>query len=375
MRFIHTGDWQIGMKAAHVGGAGEVVRKSRLQTLSRILELATEKRIDFILVSGDSFEDNGVDRILVQKVIDIIRISSIPIYIIPGNHDPLVPGSVWDYPSWRQADNLHILTKAEPLSIPGGTLFPCPLFEKHSRKDPTAWIRGVDGDGIRVGLAHGTVEGIPQDEPDYPIAQNAAEQGDLDYLAIGHWHSTVFYEDSSAHIRMAYSGTHETTKFGERDSGNILLVEIAEKGSPSNVTPFRTGALMWTLLEKEFRKSGDVSALLENVDEIPSPDSTLIQLHLTGLLPAAEHSELVQLRRVLESRFLYSRLETEGLRPSPEDEDWVAELPMGVLRETGRRLKDLADPGYSGIRPQAASPEIASRALLELYAVVSEVAE
>ncbi|MCA9434065.1 MAG: hypothetical protein KC940_26325, partial [Candidatus Omnitrophica bacterium] len=59
----------------------------------------------------------------------------------------------------------------------------------------------------------------------------------------------------------------------------------------------------------------------------------------------------------------------------PSDEDWVAELPMGVLRETGRRLKDLADPGFSGARPQGANPEMASRALLELYAVVTEVGE
>ncbi|MCA9450776.1 MAG: metallophosphoesterase, partial [Candidatus Omnitrophica bacterium] len=170
MRLIHTADWQIGMRAAHVGEAGETVRKGRTATLSKILELAKEHRVDLILVAGDSFEDNGVDRILVQKVIDALRLSPVPIYFIPGNHDPFVPGSVWDYPSWRQVDNLHVLTETEPVSIPGGTLYPCPLFEKHSRKDPTSWIQPKEGEGIRIGLGHGTVEGIPQDEPDYPIA-------------------------------------------------------------------------------------------------------------------------------------------------------------------------------------------------------------
>ena len=50
----------------------------------------------------------------------------------------------------------------------------------------------ADGSGaIAVGLAHGTVEGVPQDPPEFPIARDAAARAGLDYLALGHWHSTV----------------------------------------------------------------------------------------------------------------------------------------------------------------------------------------
>ena len=372
MRFIHTADWQIGMKAAHVGEAGEAVRKSRIQCLRKLIDLAGSKQADFILVAGDSFEDNGVDRILVQKVVDTLRDSHVPVYVIPGNHDPLVPGSVWEYPAWKNLDQVYVLSEAAPMTLPGGMLYPCPLFEKRSRKDPTSWIPQCEGEGIRIGLAHGTVEGIPQDEPDYPIAKEAPERAGLDYLALGHWHSTVFYEDSSSHIRMAYSGTHETTKFGERDSGNVLLVEIEEPGAPPNVTPLDTGLLKWVVLENDLREPGDATRLLSEVEEILHSESTLLQIRISGLLPATEHSDLLQLKRLLASRFLHSRLEIGDLRPAPQDEDWVAELPMGVLRETGIRLKELADPSYAGARPQGASPDMASRALLELYAVVTE---
>jgi len=31
MRFVHTADWQIGMKAAHVGDAGKRVREERIE--------------------------------------------------------------------------------------------------------------------------------------------------------------------------------------------------------------------------------------------------------------------------------------------------------------------------------------------------------
>jgi DNA repair exonuclease SbcCD nuclease subunit len=52
-------------------------------------------------VAGDTFEDNGVDRVIVQKVADILAGFVGPVYVIPGNHDPLVPGSVRDHPAWR----------------------------------------------------------------------------------------------------------------------------------------------------------------------------------------------------------------------------------------------------------------------------------
>ena len=60
MRFVHTADWQIGMKAAHVGKAAEKVRSARLETIRRIQHLARESNAEFVLLAGDTFEDHGV---------------------------------------------------------------------------------------------------------------------------------------------------------------------------------------------------------------------------------------------------------------------------------------------------------------------------
>ena len=38
MKFLHTADWQIGMKAAHVGEAGARVREERLAAAKRVVE-------------------------------------------------------------------------------------------------------------------------------------------------------------------------------------------------------------------------------------------------------------------------------------------------------------------------------------------------
>jgi DNA repair exonuclease SbcCD nuclease subunit len=370
MRFLHTADWQIGMKASHVGEAGTRVRDGRLTSARRVIEAARDAGVDFILVAGDTFEDNGVDRIFVQKVADLLGGFGGPVYVLPGNHDPLVPGSVWDHPAWRASTNVHVLREERRVEIPGWTLYPCPVRAKRSGKDPTAWIPREEGRSIRIGLAHGTVEGVQQEEPDYPIPRDAAARSRLDYLALGHWHSTATYPGSDGVVRMAYSGTHETTKFGERDSGNALIVEIAVPGAPPVIRPVRTNGLEWVTLEEELRSCGDVGRIKERIEAIGAPETTLLDVRLGGVLSPTERDALVHLEEMLASRFLWARLDTSQVRPTPDDENWIAGLPPGLLQDAASRLRFLTDPAHAGPRPEGGSPEVAARALLELYAII-----
>jgi DNA repair exonuclease SbcCD nuclease subunit len=295
-----------------------------------------------------------------------------PVYLIPGNHDPVVPGSVWEHPAWKSHGQIHVLKQAEPVEIPGGVLYPCPVREKRSTRNPTAWINANGAQGVRIGLAHGTVDSVHQEEPDYPIPRDAALRAGLDYLALGHWHSMVTYPASDGSVRMAYSGTHEPTKFGERDSGNVLLVEVPETGAPPVVTFVRTGDLHWTVIEENLREAGDLVRVRERIETLENPTKTLLELRLTGLLSAQERDELLRLQELLTARFLCGRVNVALLRPSPQDDSWLAGLPAGAVREAAARLRELADPGYTGQRPEGVSAEVAARALLELYALATE---
>ena len=373
MRFLHTADWQLGIKAAHVGEAGDRVREERLLALKRIAEAAQTYSVDFVLVAGDTFEDNGVNRALVQRVADVLSNFAVPVYVLPGNHDPLVPGSVWEHPVWKSTGAVTILREEAPVEVPGGLLYACPVRRKHSDTDPTAWINASETKEIRIGVAHGTVEGIQQEEPDYPIPRDAAIRAGLDYLALGHWHSTATYPAPDGAVHMAYSGTHEATKFGERDSGNVLIVDIPGAGISPKITPVHTGNLSWTTIEVEIRASGDLLRIRNQIESMENPSFTLVELHISGLMFAEDSDEINRIQEILTSRFLFNRIDISMVRPSPQDENWITNLPHGILRNTATRLNELADPQFSGERPAGASPEVASRALLELYALVTEV--
>ena len=368
MKFLHTADFQIGMKADHVGSAADKVREQRLEAVRRLIHAAKENGAEFVLVAGDLFEDNGVDRTLILRTADALAGLGCPIFIIPGNHDPLVPGSVWNHLAWRDMPNLRVLGDEKEIEIPGGVLYPCPIRDKYTAKDPTAWIPTEATDIIRIGLAHGNVEGLPQGDPDHPISRNAAERAKLDYLALGHWHSTAFYPDASGVVHMAYCGTPEPTCFGERDSGNTLLVEIDGPGAPPTIRSILTGKLRWETLTRELRAGGDMRAIRTEIEALQGPENILLRLELTGILHPDDIQDLNGLEDVLLTRFLYARFDGSKLRPSPEDNTWIDNLPAGFVREAASRLHQIA----SSEREDA---KIAARALLELYVISKEVTQ
>jgi predicted phosphodiesterase len=362
MRFLHTADWQLGMKAVHAGAAAQRVRDERLAAAKRVVAAAREHNAEFILVAGDTFEDNGVERLLVQKAADILAAFAGPVFLLPGNHDPLVPGSIWEHPAWASHSNLHVLREAEPLAIDGGVLYPCPLTEKYSTRNPVRWIDAQSGSKIAIGVAHGTLNQIVANDDNYPIANDAAQQAGLDYLALGHWHSHLEITGSDGIARLAYSGTHEPTKFGERASGFALLVEIAQRGAAPNITPIRTGGLNWEQWTEALNMPGDLTRLRERIERWESPQTTLLELRLSGLFSPRDEAELTRIEELLAARFVCGRTNTTALLPAPADDAWLADLPPGVLVETARRLQAMTD-----------SP-IAAQALLDLYRLSQETA-
>lgn len=309
----------MGMRAESVGRMAERVREERLAASQRVVQAAVDHRAEMLLLTGDVFEDNAVDRLLVRKVGEVLRRFPGPVYIIPGNHDPVSPGSVWEHMVWKETENITVFTKAEPAELETCVLFPCPLREKYSSKDPTAWINAHEAAKPAIGLAHGNVEGVATGEADYPIPRDAAARRGLDYLALGHWHSFARYDDSGGVCRMAYSGTHETTKFGERDSGNAILVEISGRGAPPILTPIRTGGLDWRTIEHSVVQPSSLAAVVQQLNQVAQPASTLARAHLDGILFLEDRQVLKQLEEILTSRFLFgasSRLRRRSVAKS-----------------------------------------------------------
>ncbi|MDR0362373.1 MAG: metallophosphoesterase, partial [Planctomycetota bacterium] len=104
MKFIHTSDWQLGMTRRFLmDGAQELYDQARFDAIRSIGRLAAAEKCDFVVVAGDVFESNRIGKKTLLRAIDAIRSIPVPVFLLPGNHDPLVEASV--YASRRFLDN------------------------------------------------------------------------------------------------------------------------------------------------------------------------------------------------------------------------------------------------------------------------------
>jgi predicted phosphodiesterase len=353
------------MRATQFGDKGERVRQARLESARRVVEVAHREKVDFVLVAGDTFEHNGVERLKVREVAKILGGAGCAVYILPGNHDPLTPGSVWEDAAWSAWPNLHVLTQPEPLEAHGAVLYPCPVLFGDSREDPTAWIH-ADGSAVAIGVAHGSVENAAYDQS-LPIPRNAATACGLDFLALGHFHSKALYADEAGAFRMAYSGTHEPTAFAEHSSGNALIVEIPSRGEAPQIQAIRTGTLEWLSYRRKIEQPGEIAALAVELDDLPAPEHTLVDCALDGTLFGSDHEMLGKLIEIVEGRFLFGRIDVSHLIADQSGPDWIEHLPPGYLQEAARDLLRRA----SGEWPDPA----ASASLREFARIWQEVAQ
>ena len=359
-RFLHTADWQLGLRVQFIpGDAGAEVRNARFKAIRRIGQVAAEHHVEAVIAAGDTFEHHGLKPETLRKTFDALKDYSVPVYILPGNHDPFTPDSLFRSDLWAREcpANVHVLGSIDPVEVrPGAHLLPCPLLERRPLEDPTAHLDGEFGptEGIRVGVAHGGVreilERMGEDTSELvsDVALDTSDRGRLDYLALGDWHGLLAFEAE----RTWYPGTPEATRFKEKTPGFVLVVEVAGPGAEPIVEPVRVNDLTWSTLEFELDSDEEIEALREALEAVPDKARTLLELHLVGTLDIGQRTRLdAEVLGPVSDRMRFLRLRDEGLHTVVRDEDlaeldaegWVSDV-VDALRE------DTTEAGQRALR-------------------------
>lgn len=254
MRFVHSADLQLGARFAQFGAKADLLRAARIETLGRVLATAEDRAADAVLIAGDLFEDNQVADSVITAALEKFRLfPDLPVFILPGNHDPASgPASIWNRSALRaKPANVTVFDAAGVRGIGAGAwLIASPLRQKVSTVDPSLSIAElaatVPADAIRIGITHGSPAIPALFKPnDFPIALDAATRASLDYLAIGHWHSWQIHDQG----RMVMPGTPEPDQFESTSAGFAALVEIPERGSAPRIEQIPVSTLDWRVLE------------------------------------------------------------------------------------------------------------------------------
>ncbi|MGH8917272.1 MAG: metallophosphoesterase family protein, partial [Actinomycetes bacterium] len=304
MRFVHTADWQLGMTRHFLAGDAQPrYSAARRDVVAGLGALAAEVAAEFVVVAGDVFEDNQLAPQVVSQSLEAMRTIGIPVYLLPGNHDPLNAASVYTSALFvaERPDNVVVLDTAGVHEVrPGLEIVAAPWRSKAPTADLAAEaLDGLVSDGTtRVLVAHGGVDVLDPD-PGKPslirlaAVDDALARGAVHYVALGDKHSLTEVGGSG---RVWYSGSPEVTNFDDIESGpgHVLIVDIDETDPQCAVTveARHVGRWRFLTLQREVDTGRDVADLDINLDLLADKDRTVVRLALTGSLSVTDRAAL-----------------------------------------------------------------------------------
>ena len=348
--FIHTSDFQLGMTRWFLNEEAQSrFDDSRLRAITRLGDLAVETGAEYIVVAGDVFDANALSERTMGRALDAIDALPVPVYLLPGNHDPLVPGAAMEKADERP--NITVLRDSTPVEHrPGVEIVGAPLLARYASEDlASKAIAGLEPtSSIRILVAHGQTEGRSGDESEVllslPKMERALKDGVIDYVALGDTHSAGPVGSSG---RIWFSGSPETTDFHDRrenvagnevNSGKALVVDIDKHDievSEHQVGEWTFEALHWDVADGE-----DVKHVLAELDAYPEKSRTVVKYSLAGTLGLEATRELEAGLGEREHVFgaLFERERIMDLHLEPSDEELEALPITGYARDAMTEL-------------------------------------
>jgi DNA repair exonuclease SbcCD nuclease subunit len=367
LKLLHTADWHLGRRFRSFDEEASLkLSRARLEVIERIFSEAERHQVDAVLCAGDLFDEPQPGREWVDGLLDVLRKrnwSHRPVFLLPGNHDPIEPDSVWLEARFRKnlPEDVHVIETAKEYPLANGcALWAVPCESRAGQLDPTSRIpkRAPGDERVRVGLVHGSTFDAPNAYTNFPIARDAAIDRGLDYLALGDTHGFRLIPPERQQPPTIYPGAPEATSFDERDAGSVAVVFITRQRH-AMVNQRRVAAWHWEEV------SVGTIAELRHLATRQDLKTRVLRLHVDLRLPAPELDEAEQLlERLAGTEARHGSVGVLDLKRHCLEldisnvEEWSRSLPM-VLQMTATKLRVAADDPLR--RPAA------QRALFHLY--------
>lgn len=370
LKFLHTADWHLGRRFRSFSEDQEKkLTRARLEVLDRILLMAERYAVDALLCAGDLFDDHNPSREWWEPLAEKLcsrRWANRPVFLLPGNHDPLTLDSVWApaHP-FRAAlpPNVRVVDRADfEVLLAGGAavLYGVPCQSKAGQRDPTESIpaRTRGDERIRIGLVHGSTFDMKDCQTNFPIAKDAALLRGLDYLAIGDTHGFRYVPPDRLQPPTIYPGAPEPTAFDEKDPGHVAVVFLNRQRM---ATVRKERVALWTWEQREI---GTLAELRQFVRRTDLGDKVL-RLRIAMRVSAPEYDEA---ERLLED--LSGNAARHGRAGVLELDRDALELETGTIQQHCDGLPDVLRSAVLRLKAAAETSEqraAAERALFHLY--------
>lgn len=195
MRFIHAADLHIDSPLRGLGRyAGAPLARLRGATrraLERLVELALDESVDFVLIAGDLYDRDWQDfhtGLFVREQLVRLGHAGIPVFIVQGNHD--AQGVISRQVPWPESVRIFSSRSAETLRLEDigvaihGRSFP----DREVPEDLVPGYPAALSGYFNIGLLHTSLTGTEGHDSYAPTTLQTLKTKGYDYWALGHVH-------------------------------------------------------------------------------------------------------------------------------------------------------------------------------------------
>jgi DNA repair exonuclease SbcCD nuclease subunit len=357
LRLLHTADVHLGARHADLGEQAAAQRERQFAAFKATIDLALAEKVDVVLIAGDLFDSNSQPKRSVERVaaeLQRLAENKIRTVVIPGTHDVYDRSSVYrahDLAAMAATaagdDLVTVLTSDRPdvhLAACDAVIHARVFDTKRAPQSPLDDLRvGTDKRATwNIGVLHAAVA-IPgrTDGDDVVVTKEEIAATGLDYLALGHWHSTQ--RGTAGAVTYAYSGAPEPVAVDQDKAGKVLLVTL-DNALGQKAVAIEERQVGKTRFEKvELDAAGIVSqpALVERLT--PRADTDLVlDVRIVGVKPDDLDIDVDEIEGQLRGSFLKVRVRdqslpalTEGVLPPPDT------IAGAFIREVEARIAEL----------------------------------
>jgi exonuclease SbcD len=373
LRLLHTADVHLGARHADLGDRAATQRERQFAAFVATVDLALAEKVDLVLIAGDLFDSNVQPRRSVERAAAQLKRlvdARIRIVIAPGTHDVFDRSSIYrayDLPALAGAVGSDLVTVLDPDHpdvflrsldvVVHGRCFPTkraphsPLLDLDASTDDRAtW---------HVGLLHAAlaIEGRT-DGDEVVITSAEIEASHLDYLALGHWHSTS--KGRAGKTTYAYSGAPEPIALDQDRAGNVLLVTLdSTEGKTETkkrvvVEERKVGRTRFERLQLDAATIGSQPGLVAKLADRADPD-LMLDVELMGIRPDELDVHVDEIESELADRFLKLRVRDKATSPLPDGPVASPDTVLGAfVRDLEAQIAELeasdGDAGASELR-------------------------
>jgi len=232
IKFIHTADLHLGAPVnsgeTPPEGLQELFAEAGYTAFKRIVKLAREQKVDFMVISGDLYDREArsvkASRIFVNQC-RLLKEQGIEVYIINGNHDPRgqaeepfsLPDNVYVFPETEVTTREYTRERNLKARILGQS-----YRQKYEDRSMFDFYTVPDRSILNLGLLHTQLD--PQNKRYVPVSRsNLLSKKGIDYWALGHIHIPRIIKKEGPSI--IFPGTPQARIINQEGLRGCFLVE------------------------------------------------------------------------------------------------------------------------------------------------------